>query len=95
MAHEISHFSLKHPTKYIGRKPRKYTIPAKALGSLPSPIEVQDDIDGQVRMYRKPSSGALHPSQYTRVSRDLETSSVPIWPVSSFQQIFDKLKYCF
>ncbi len=57
-------FSLKHPAKYIGRKPRKYTIPAKPLG----PIQQTPDGGGeQVRMYREPSSGALHPSQYIRV----------------------------
>lgn len=58
-------FSLKHPAKYIGRKPRKYTIPAKPL----APIQQQTPDGGpeQVRMYREPSSGALHPSQYIRV----------------------------
>jgi hypothetical protein len=44
------HFSLKHPAKYIGRKPRKYTIPAKPLvprqqpdGSAPGGDQVRMD----------------------------------------------------
>jgi hypothetical protein len=60
-------FSLKHPAKYIGRKPRKYTIPAKPLGPIQQTPEGGGGPGEQVRMYREPSSGALHPSQYIRV----------------------------
>lgn len=59
--------SLKHPAKYIGRKPRKYTIPAKPLGPLQQSADLPSGVE-QVRMYREPSSGALHPSQYTRMN---------------------------
>ena len=58
-------YSLKHPAKYIGKKPRKYTIPAKPLAPvLPGP--------DQVRIYATDSDGAgvmqlSHSSQYIRV----------------------------
>ena len=75
--------SLKHPAKYIGRKPRKYTIPAKPL----APIQQQTPDGGpeQVRMYREPSSGALHPSQYIRVSLASRDSC---WSAANFLIIF-------
>ena len=71
--------SLKHPAKYIGKKPRKYIIPAKPL----TPMHLQSlnanspDETGkgssrvtsneQVHMYREMSSGALNRATYNKV----------------------------
>ena len=66
----FSIFSLKHPAKYIGKKPRKYTIPAKPLGPQGSGSGVHQASD-QVRVYRDSSAntngGGLHLQKYQRV----------------------------
>ena len=77
----IFHCSLKHPAKYIGKKPRKYIIPAKPLTPMhlqslnaSSPNET-DSGNGtgrvtsneQVHMYREMSSGALNRATYNKV----------------------------
>ena len=72
-------FSLKHPSKYVGKKPRKYTIPAKPYPPNPmgqmsknggraltnSAVESNQD---QVRIYRgdKQNMNQNNPG-YTRV----------------------------
>ena len=63
-------FSLKHPAKYIGKKPRKYTIPAKPLAP---------NINDQVRIYSTNSTSGdgqvmhnTHSSQYLRVRLNLQ-----------------------
>ena len=66
-------FSLKHPAKYIGKKPRKYTIPAKPLGPQQSSMNATSG--DQVRIYKSNSAisgaggmGSLQQnSQYQRV----------------------------
>ena len=79
-------FSLKHPAKYIGKKPRKYTIPAKPLApTLPGP--------DQVRIYSASNTGDgaglmqhTHSSQYLRVRLGhvaLRMCSWAVWFVSS------------
>ena len=64
-------FSLKHPAKYIGKKPRKYTIPAKPLAP--------NIINDQVRIYSTNSTSGdgqvmhnTHSSQYLRVRLNLQ-----------------------
>jgi len=59
--------SLKHPAKYIGKKPRKYTIPAKPLAP--------NIINDQVRIYSTNSTSGdgqvmhnTHSSQYLRMN---------------------------
>ena len=75
------YFSLKHPAKYIGKKPRKYIIPAKPLTpmhlqSLSGNSPNETDSGGgngrvtsneQVHMYREMSSGALSRATYNKV----------------------------
>lgn len=65
----IPPFSLKHPAKYIGKKPRKYTIPAKPLGPQGQLPQNSD----QVRIYSQTSDVdnhggmLLHSAKYARV----------------------------
>ena len=61
---------MKHPAKYIGKKPRKYTIPAKPLAP---------NINDQVRIYSTNSTSGdgqvmhnTHSSQYLRVRLNLQ-----------------------
>ena len=77
----LKYFSLKHPAKYIGKKPRKYIIPAKPLTpmhlqSLSGNSPNETDSGGgngrvtsneQVHMYREMSSGALSRATYNKV----------------------------
>jgi hypothetical protein len=79
--YEIILFSLKHPAKYIGKKPRKYIIPAKPLTPMHlqsisgnSPNETDSGggtgriaVNEQVHMYREMSSGALSRATYNKV----------------------------
>ena len=62
---------MKHPAKYIGKKPRKYTIPAKPLAP--------NIINDQVRIYSTNSTSGdgqvmhnTHSSQYLRVRLNLQ-----------------------
>ena len=77
-------FSLKHPAKYIGKKPRKYIIPAKPLTPMHlqsisgnSPNETDSGggtgriaSNEQVHMYREMSSGALSRATYNKVRQN-------------------------
>ena len=81
ITHLLKYFSLKHPAKYIGKKPRKYIIPAKPLTpmhlqSLSGNSPNETDSGGgngrvtsneQVHMYREMSSGALSRATYNKV----------------------------
>ena len=76
-------FSLKHPAKYIGKKPRKYIIPAKPLtpmhlqsisGNSPNETDSGSGTgrmasNEQVHMYREMSSGALSRATYNKVQK--------------------------
>ena len=71
--------SLKHPAKYIGKKPRKYTIPAKPLGPQGDRSVVGHQASDQVRIYKESSPnngntdvggvgvGMMHLHKYQRV----------------------------
>ena len=70
--------SLKHPAKYIGKKPRKYTIPAKPLGPQGDrSVAIGHQASDQVRIYKETSpnngntsgvvGGLMHLQKYQRV----------------------------
>ena len=64
-------FSLKQPTKYIGKKTRKYIIPAKPLTPLHLQAianEGQNQAPSEVQMYRDLSSGGLHGTPYNKMT---------------------------
>ena len=67
--------SLKHPSKYVGKKPRKYTVPANPY-QPPPPGSAQDqriqvnngnNKQQQVRVYREGGNMQGQGKQYSRV----------------------------
>ena len=72
----LFHYSLKHPTKYVGKKTRKYVIPAKPITPLHLRAQQQQQAAGQADQQAVASGGqGSGPQGGSEVQMYRETSS--------------------
>ena len=55
-------FSLKHPAKYVGRKPRKYTVPVPVVGSGEAAASLTGNPQQEVPASHHFSQAMWHPA---------------------------------